>query len=201
MPRRFRKLGLRTKFFSLLAALLAVALMFSSVWTAHMQEEQTVNELRQQGQALSLQMMAMWEFMAANQSRFSTTDYSQVGSYQGIHCAIAGRTIAKLFTLDSDYITRFVNFEPRNREDLPDDFEAAALRAFEADFSLSEYYEIVNYEGEESFRYLAPMFIEKACLSCHGEPKGELDVTGGVKEGLKLGDLGGAVSIVIPMDV
>lgn len=199
--RRLTRLGIRTKFFVLLGATLAVALVASTAWTWHAQQRQTLNELREQGQALSQQMEAVWEFMAANQDRFSSTDFSQIGTYQGLHCAIAGRTIAKLFTLESDYITRFVNFEPRNREDLPDDFESEALRAFSADPSLTEYYAIVDYQGVECFRYMAPMRIQETCLSCHGSPKGEPDVTGAPKEGLAVGDLGGAVSIVIPMDV
>lgn len=51
------------------------------------------------------------------------------------------------------------------------------------------------------FRYLAPMRIEKNCLDCHGEPAGEIDVTGYAKEGWRSGDVGGAISIVIPLDV
>ena len=35
------------------------------------------------------------------------------------------------------------------------------------------------------------------CLTCHGEPKGEIDVTGYPKEGGKLGDLGGVISITL----
>ena len=104
--RRLTRLGIRTKFFVLLGATLAVALVASTAWTWHAQQRQTLNELREQGQALSQQMEAVWEFMAANQDRFSSTDFSQIGTYQGLHCAIAGRTIAKLFTLESDYITR-----------------------------------------------------------------------------------------------
>ena len=58
-----------------------------------------------------------------------------------------------------------------------------------------------RYQGEEVFRYLAPMRIEKNCLDCHGEPAGEIDVTGYAKEGWRSGDVGGAISIVIPLDV
>ena len=38
---------------------------------------------------------------------------------------------------------------------------------------------------------------ENDCLNCHGDPKGELDITGGKKEGGQLGELGGAISVVI----
>ena len=36
-----------------------------------------------------------------------------------------------------------------------------------------------------------------SCLSCHGEPKGELDITGYPKEGAHEGDLGGIISITL----
>ena len=44
---------------------------------------------------------------------------------------------------------------------------------------------------------LVPEYYGAACLSCHGEPKGEIDITGYPKEGAKLGDLGGVISIAI----
>jgi hypothetical protein len=43
-----------------------------------------------------------------------------------------------------------------------------------------------------------PLFYTKACLSCHGKPKGELDISGYEKEGFKEGDLGGAISVILP---
>jgi hypothetical protein len=40
-----------------------------------------------------------------------------------------------------------------------------------------------------------PEYYVASCLSCHGTPKGEIDVTGYPKEGAALGDLGGVISI------
>lgn len=64
-----------------------------------------------------------------------------------------------------------------------------------------DYYGFTDYEGHQVFRYVAPMTIDEACLQCHGEPAGELDVTGTPKEGWKMGDIGGAISIIMPLDV
>jgi len=36
-------------------------------------------------------------------------------------------------------------------------------------------------------------------LKCHGEPAGEIDVTGHKKEGYKEGDLRGAISVAFPV--
>jgi hypothetical protein len=51
--------------------------------------------------------------------------------------------------------------------------------------------------GRRAYRLLIPEYYDTSCLACHGEPKGEMDITNGRKEGGKLGDLGGAVSVGI----
>ena len=48
--------------------------------------------------------------------------------------------------------------------------------------------------GRKAFRVLIPEYYESSCLVCHGGPKGAVDITGGKKEGGKLGDLGGGIS-------
>ena len=95
-----------------------------------------------------------------------------------------------------EVVTLYVNRDGEERADAEMD-----LDAFYADPTCREFYEITQYQGEEVFRYLAPMRIEKNCLDCHGEPAGEIDVTGYAKEGWRSGDVGGAISIVIPLDV
>lgn len=196
-----RKVKLKTKFLCLIALLLAVSLGANLAWTTTNQHKQMENELRVQGRALAQQMDSVWEFMVLNQDRLAQVAFTENGAYQGLHCAIAGRVIGQMFTLQSDYTTRYVNFNPRNDADTPDDYEAAALNAFRADRSRTDYYGFAEYDGNQVFRYLAPMTIEEACLQCHGEPAGELDVTGYPKEGWTMGDVGGAISIVMPLDV
>ena len=190
---------LRTKMLVLMAGLFIAATAANLVWTNAAQNEQMENELRNKAEMLSLQMKATWNFMADNEERFESSEYStDTKSYQGLHCAIIGRTIGMLFTSSSDYVTRYVNFNPRNIEDEPDEFESRALETFYSGQGVTEYYETTTYDGEESFRYLASMEVSDSCLKCHGEPVGELDVTGHAKEGWQKGDVGGAISIVIP---
>lgn len=191
---------LKTKFAGLIVVLIAVSLVANIGWTSFNKRAQMENELREKGAVLAQQMDAVWEFMASNQDRFEQISYTDQGVYQGLHCAIVGRSIGALFTSQSTYTTRFVNFNPRNDADEPDEFDTAALNAFKSG-EATEYYDITQYEGKEVFRYLAPMRIEKNCLDCHGEPAGEIDVTGYAKEGWKIGDVGGAISIVMPLDV
>jgi len=58
---------------------------------------------------------------------------------------------------------------------------------------------ISKVDGGNSVRVLLPLFYERNCLSCHGEPKGERGISGYSKEGGREGELGGAISVKIDM--
>lgn len=88
----------------------------------------------------------------------------------------------------------------RNRKARPDPWEQ---NIFETKFLAADwpegkpYSELTEFEGKPAFRMLLPEYYRESCLACHGEPKGETDITGYPKEGGKVGDLGGVISIVI----
>jgi hypothetical protein len=44
---------------------------------------------------------------------------------------------------------------------------------------------------------MMPEYYAASCLSCHGSPKGETDITGYPKEGGKEGDLGAVISVIL----
>jgi signal transduction histidine kinase len=185
--------------------LLLVLFVFASVanyfGTSSSMHQQTEKELIEKGRVLSQQMNAVWSFMSANQDQLQSIARTEEGVYYGLHCAIVGRSIGAIFSQETNYTTRFVNFSPRNLADTPDDFESAALQAFKADSGVKEFYAFSEYGGMEVFRYSAPMEIQETCLECHGMPAGEIDVTGFPKEGWNKGEIGGAISIAIPLDV
>lgn len=52
-------------------------------------------------------------------------------------------------------------------------------------------------KGRDAFRVAVPEYYAASCLSCHGEKKGEIDITGYPKEGAREGDLGGVISITL----
>ncbi|MBD3275110.1 MAG: DUF3365 domain-containing protein [Candidatus Marinimicrobia bacterium] len=75
-----------------------------------------------------------------------------------------------------------------NPDNRPDEFERAALLALEnpEDRHLTQYGEYTAQEkvnGESRFRYFAPLFTKKSCLSCHGD------------QGYEVGDVRGGMSI------
>ena len=44
---------------------------------------------------------------------------------------------------------------------------------------------------------MVPQYYDETCLACHGSPKGEVDITGYPKEGAKVNELGGVISIIL----
>jgi hypothetical protein len=88
----------------------------------------------------------------------------------------------------------------RNRANRPDEWEDKVI---ESQFKSSNYVkgkefaENGSHRGLAGYRLLIPEYYTESCLSCHGQPKGEADITGGKKEGGLLGELGGAISVVI----
>lgn len=88
----------------------------------------------------------------------------------------------------------------RNRKARPDPWEENVLetKLLASDWPNGKpFTEAVEFEGRPAFRMLLPEYYRESCLACHGEPRGELDITSYPKEGRKVGDLAGAISIVI----
>lgn len=88
----------------------------------------------------------------------------------------------------------------RNRKALPDAWEKRVLAEELDDPGRPRgepFMEAAEVEGRPAFRMLIPEYYATSCLGCHGEPKGETDVTGYPKEGGREGDLGGATSITL----
>ena len=88
----------------------------------------------------------------------------------------------------------------RNRKARPDAWEKEILdtKLLTPDWPKGKAFtKVVEFEGRPAFRMLLPEYYRESCLACHGEPRGETDITGYPKEGGKIGDLGGVISIVI----
>jgi signal transduction histidine kinase len=190
--------GLRVKIIGLLSGVLFVLLVLDIAWTYQVQRDNTESMLLEESRVLVTEMDAVWTFMSVNQDTINYTS-DNVYEYKGLHCAIAGKSVAVLFSRNSDYTIRFANFEPRNPRNTPDDYETEALRTFLAsNDDITEFYGFTENEGESVFRYVSAMEVSENCIECHGDPAGEIDITGFEKEGWKVGDLAGAVSVIVP---
>jgi hypothetical protein len=91
----------------------------------------------------------------------------------------------------------------RNPKNKPDDYESAVFSRFatsNSDQAPDKVFSEVTDDGKY-VRVLLPLFYQKACLSCHGEPKGQRDISGYPREGAREGELGGAISVKISLPV
>ncbi len=111
--------------------------------------------------------------------------------------AVFGRETGQILKSRSDIVIKQTTFKYRNSYNQPDEFEKKVLTMFsKPDWPKGKGY------GEKIgsiYRYLQPIYIKKPCLKCHGEPAGELDIADRKKEGYKLGDLRGAISVMFPV--
>lgn len=200
MAKRFAKVKLRTRFAVLLCCLVSLALASYVAFFSHQYSDQADGQLLAQARAFTKEMDAVWQFFDVNQQKIN---YDSAGNYEfkGLYCSIVGKGVGAIFSTDSDYKIRYTNVEVRNKFDRPDEFESRALEVLTSGATDStEYYERTEYEGKPVFRYVGGIYLKPSCLECHGEPKGELDVTGFPKEGLREGDFAGAISIIMPAE-
>lgn len=186
-----------------LVALVVLAIIVTSsaymVWTQSRQSDAVESKVLAEARTLNTEMSAVWDYIDDSQGAIN---FNSDGTYdfKGIYCSMAGKAIAQRFTgASNNYVVRYVRENPRSATDEPDRFERTALNHFTVGGS-TEYYEMAEYEGRPVFRYASVLPIKRNCLSCHGEPAGTKDETGFIREGMELGDVAGAVSIIIPID-
>jgi signal transduction histidine kinase len=196
----FKNTRIQFRITVLLIGLLLVSVTLNVIWNYNSQTRQAEKEMLEKTQILDQEMRAVWDFIDINQHRIDTDSNGEY-NFKNIYCAVAGKSVAKLFMQENDYEIRYVSMQPRYSNAYPDEFELAAIENFNKDRELHEFYSITQYNERDVFRYVSPIYIKESCLNCHGDPVGELDVTGHAKEGLKIGDLAGTASIIMPIDL
>ena len=124
-------------------------------------------------------------------------------SYKGLIPATFGTETAKRFQTWSGIYLRQIAPEKflRNSKNKPDQYEADVLKALaeQASASGESQFKWDITEDGHALRLLLPLYYSKACLDCHGEPKGQRDISGYPREGAKEGELGGAISVKLPL--
>jgi len=92
---------------------------------------------------------------------------------------------------EAGYSFRSPKMNPRNPANAPTELEKQVL----AELENKNLKEKVIIEKDQ-IRYFKPIYLTADCLYCHGDPKGEKDVTGGAKEGWRVGEMHGAFEII-----
>lgn len=200
-PGRPFRYGIRFKIAVSIGVIMVAHMAVDILWNLSLQNAQAENEAREKAEVLAAEMRAAWDFVDMNQE---VINRAEDGTFRTKHlvCVVAAKSISMLFTTETDYSIRFTNDTPRQAANAPDAFEQEALAAFNADPDRKAFWRVVDAgDGTRVFRYTEPLYVTESCLECHGDPVGELDQYGFPKEGMQVGQVGGAMSITEPMGI
>lgn len=120
-------------------------------------------------------------------------------SYKNFIPATYGSQAAARFSKRFHVRLKQTTLEPRNPKNEPDDYERSILQRLSSRPNGKSYVSELTEAGK-TLRVMMPIYYLPDCLVCHGEPKGEWDISGYPKEGAKAGDLAGAISVRIPLE-
>ncbi len=118
--------------------------------------------------------------------------------------AIVGRRTCYKYSsaMGKGYNLKQTSLKFRNPINHPDAYEKKVLEEFETNGypkGKGKGEIVTNNDESQTYRYMLPLYITSACLKCHGDPKGERDITKKIKEGYKKGEIRGAISLKIPI--
>ena len=121
--------------------------------------------------------------------------------FKGFLHAVFARRVGEHFYKKTGVRMKLTGIDYRNPNSKPDDFEQEVLRMFSDPRHPKGqgYVRNTMVDGRPVLRMMDPEYAAASCLSCHGMPKGERDITGIKKEGWKEGDFAGAISLVLPL--
>ncbi|HEY7230843.1 MAG TPA: DUF3365 domain-containing protein [Pseudolabrys sp.] len=158
----------------------------------------TIDPSTRQGRLLRAQMASIVEVVDANQQ---TINKKGLG-FKAFIPATFGRLVNEAFSRRAGHEADVKVTAPSDRiRNLKARADAWEQRVITEKF-LSEgwpkgkdFSAVAESRGRQAFRMAVPEYYAASCLSCHGGPKGDIDVTGYPKEGGNEGDLGGVISI------
>nr|WP_321257951.1 methyl-accepting chemotaxis protein [uncultured Pseudodesulfovibrio sp.] len=103
--------------------------------------------------------------------------------------------MAKRQSNELDFQFRVPKVSPRNPENAPTPLESKVL----AELKAKNLTEKILIEDNQ-IRYFRAIRLTKECLYCHGDARGDVDPTGGIKEGWKVGEIHGAFQIISSLE-
>lgn len=120
--------------------------------------------------------------------------------YKNFIPATYGSQAAARFSKQSRVRLKQTSLQPRNPKNEPDDYETSVLKWLSGRPRAEAYVSELTDNGQ-TLRVVMPIYYAVACLTCHGEPKGDLDISGYPKEGAQEGDLAGAITVTAPLSL
>jgi hypothetical protein len=160
----------------------------------------SVDPASRQGRLVRKQMDAIVEVMDSNQEMLN----KKGTGFKGFIPSTFGRLVNEAFNKRASGEAEMKVTAPadliRNLKARPDAWETGVINtrlSSETWPKGQSYSALTESKNRQVFRIAAPEYYATSCLSCHGGPKGEIDITGYPKEGRKEGDLGAVISIAL----
>jgi hypothetical protein len=164
------------------------------------QDPDHVDPASKRGRLLRAQMEAIAEVFDANQPTINEKGVA----FKGFIPAVVGRLVNESFSRRAGTEAEVKVTAPpdlvRNLKAEPDAWEKKVIAdAFmKPDWPKGkEFSAVAEANGRPAFRVASPEYYVSSCLTCHGTPKGDIDITGYPMEGRAVGDLGGVISIAL----
>ncbi|MBT3231295.1 MAG: DUF3365 domain-containing protein [Calditrichaeota bacterium] len=179
-----------------------VIVVASIIWNLDLKKSEVENSARIQAVAAWQKDLVYRSWMASHGGAYvPVSESTPPNPYLDVsHREITTPDSIEFTLVNPAYMTRQVNelllsrfnirghitsLNPIRPENKADEWETNALKEFEK--GLSEVSEIVMLKDEKLFRLMKPFKVEKSCLKCHA------------KQGYKLGDIRGGISVAVPM--
>ncbi len=197
--------------FSMLVLVISICIISNQYNYAAEIENNRLECLQKMADSTINMLVATRSVIAKNQDLINIDPITGNYYFKGFVSALVGSEIANDFSLMTGHKLKQTSLKLRNPNNKPDEWEKKILNKFE----LSKYPkgvgfgEILETGDKKIYRYMKPIYVEKACLKCHTskdktrpeirkflERKYPYDQAFGYKEG----DVRGGISIIVPLE-
>ncbi|MGE4520238.1 MAG: methyl-accepting chemotaxis protein [Desulfobacteraceae bacterium] len=189
----FKKISLRNKLLFIAVAGPLLVSIIMGMFEINTIKKDNLRIIEERSKTVVMMAEAAREGMARRISLGIVKDFQNIDKDVIIEAVpvITAIRMAEQNARKSGYEFRVPKFSPRNSQNTPNEFEAEILKELR-EKNLQEKF----VETSDSLYYFRPIKLTRDCLYCHGDPKGEKDAVGGIKEGWKEGEMHGAFEII-----
>ncbi|MDR4505990.1 MAG: DUF3365 domain-containing protein [Candidatus Scalindua sp.] len=156
-------------------------------------------------------LIATRSVIAKNQDLINMDPISGNYYFKGFIPAMVGSEVANDFSLRTGHKLKQTSLKLRNPDNAPDKWEEQVLKLFDAsDYPKGTGFgEILVTGGRKIYRYMKPIYVEKACLECHStKKKTRPEIRKFLEErypydhayGYNVGDVRGGISIIVSLE-
>jgi len=159
-----------------------------------------IDPASREGRLLKAEMQAIKEVTDENQSFINKKGVGFKGFIPAVFGRLVGERLREKVGSEAEIKITAPPALVRNRKARPDAWEKSVIekKLMSSVWPRGKIYSAEQpNKGRDAFRVMVPEYYAASCLSCHGEKKGEIDITGYPKEGAHKGDLGGVISITL----